>query len=227
MKKYSSVVPEHVIRRMNRWLMVGLLFILLIITVVAVALAIWFFNQQEDDSSQPTSRGETTYNRPFKTFKTSYFQFKTDKTWKFIPEESSPNTFLYRSYKSGLVLRNMTVYVDSMPSNLLLTRILSADARRDGFKVRQISNHCKKALPPNYLETTRNPANVTIDGVSFTCQADNDQTIIGTGISGNGLGANLARKNGGQAQYFLLYHDLEFTPKTSVFKDIVENFTSR
>lgn len=227
MKKYSSAVPEHVIRRLNRWLMVGLLFILFVVLIVAVSLTLWFLNLRDEESSQPTSLGETTVNNPFKTFKTDYFVLKTDKTWRFIPEESSANSFVYRSYKKGLVLRDVTVYVNTLPSNLLLTGVLSADAGKDRFKVRSISDHCREALPKNYLQTSRNPAEVTIDGVSFTCQADNDQAIIGTGISGSGLSANLDREDGTQAGYFLLYHDLEFTPKRSIFQDIVENFRSR
>jgi hypothetical protein len=227
MKKYSSVVPGHVIRRFNRWLMAGLLFIVFIILVVAVSLVLWFLNLRSDESGQPTSRGETTINDPFKTFKTDYFTFKTDKTWQFVPEESSANTFVYRSIKKGLVQRDLTVYVNNLPSNLLLTAVLSADAGKNSFKIRQMSGHCRKALPDNYLKTTRNPAEVTIDGVSFTCQADNDQTIIGTGLSGNGLSTVLNRGNGATAGYLLLYHDLEFTPKPSIFRDIVEGFKSR
>jgi hypothetical protein len=227
MKKYSNAVPGHLIKRFNRWLMAGLLFICLVVLAVVVSLALWFLHQQNENAAQPSSRGETTINNPFKTFETDYFTLKADETWQFVREESSSNTFVYRSFRNGLVLRDVTVFVNTLPPNLLLTGILSADAAGDRFKIRGISGHCKKALPPNYLDATRNPADVIIDGVSFTCQADNDQTILGTGIRSSGLSASLKRQNGTRAGYFLLYHDLESNPKTAVFKDIIEGFRSR
>jgi hypothetical protein len=211
---------------MQRWVMIGLLFVLLVIIIVVVFLALWFLRQQNDDSGQATSRGETTFNNPFKTFKTDYFKFKTDKSWKYVPEESTPSSFVYRSSKNKLVLRDLTVYINTIPSNILLTRVLAADAGKTGFKSIEISPHCKDVLPSGYLDSSRNPVDVTMDGVTFACQVDSSQTTIGTGTRGGGLGASLSRKNGSRAQYFLLYHDLEFTPKTSVFEDIVEQFQS-
>lgn len=205
--------------------------ICLILSLVAVGIFGYFFWRHHGSDSSPVQavKPQTSVYEPFLTFTTPYFQFQTDKNWQYEPNESTSNTFVYRGFRGKLVERDLTVYVNALPTpqSLLLTYILPVQAQGNTLISQNISDHCRTVVPAAELAASRNPRIVVVGGVTFTCQVDNSSTIIGTGMIGGSYQTSLTRTDGSQAKYFLLYHDLAYEPNPEIFKAIVDSFRSR
>ena len=174
--------------------------------------------------SQATTQPKTTEYQPFKTFTSPYFTFQTDKNWQAMPAEYTANIYVYRAFRNNLVERDLTVYVNTLPVNLMLTYILPVQVTGNKLSASDISQHCRNYLPASYLASSRNPTSVTVETVNFTCQTDGTSVTIGTGTKGGSYQTTMTRKNGTSAQYFLLYHDLTFSSRPEIFKTITESF---
>ncbi len=200
----------------------------MIMLIAGIVLAgVWLWNRGGNNSAPQTSTQNKTVNyQPYKTFNSPYFSFQTDQNWEAVPAESNSNTFVYRSIKNKLVERDLTVYVNSLPINSMLTYILPVQLQSDRFLTDDVSDHCRSSVPASYLASSRNPTTTTIKKVSFKCQVDGTSTTIGTGVEGGSYQADLVRQDGSKARYFLLYHDLSFTPRPQLFKTIVDSFRS-
>lgn len=203
----------------------------MLLVVLLIAAVIWFgsvFWRQAGSNSDPTTsqKGATINYQPYKTFTTPYFKLQTDQNWQPVAQESTGHHYVYRAFKGKLVERDLTVYVNELPPRLMLTYVLPATPLGNHLQTTEVSQHCRASLPPSYLKTSNNPTTTTIGGVSFTCQTDGTGTTIGSGVKGGSYQANLRRTDGSTANYFLLYHDLAFTPRPQLFKAIVDSFKS-
>ncbi|HSX24061.1 MAG TPA: hypothetical protein VLE74_03110 [Candidatus Saccharimonadales bacterium] len=220
---------DHYRRLRRRIRIISLLILLLLALIAAVLLAantIWRHPGQ-NSPSQSSSKAQTTNYQPYTTFNTPYFTFQADKSWQAVPAESTPNTFVYRGFRNKLVERDLTVYINTLPLNLMLTYVLPAQVIGGQLASGDISRHCSTYLPPDYVAHSRNPAPATVDSVSFTCQTDGTSVTIGTGMRGGSYQITMVRKGGSTAKYFLLYHDLSFTPRPAIFKAIVDTFKAQ
>lgn len=205
---------------------IAALVLLLFLAVLAIAIFIWIVSRQGNEY-QPQSDLKSDSFYPLKTFDTTYFSFEADKTWQFIKDESSANSFVYRSSKNGIVMRDMTVYMDSLPSNLLLTYVLPVESAGDRFSVGEVSGHCKDYLKGKIKPGDNNPVDAVITGVKIKCQVDGTSATVGTGLKNGSYQTTLAGKKNGAKRYYLLYHDLQYTPDLDTFAAIVRTFQTK
>lgn len=218
----TNLSKYRILRKHKRAILV--LSVLLLIVLVIYGIFIWYIHQGDRNYQPQTDLKSKNFN-PLETFKTAYFTFDTDKSWKFIPSESTNNKFVYRSFEKNITLRDLTVYIDSLPPNPLLTYVLPVEENNDRFLIGNISDHCK-----NYLKTKpgdNNPVEDIIDSVKINCQVDGTSYTAGTGVKGGSYQATLTRKDGQPKKYFLLYHDLEFDPEPSQFVNITQSFRTQ
>ncbi len=209
------------------WLLRFAIFACACLIIAAAAFAIFFWNRHGENSGPDNSSKSRTINyQPNQTFTTSYFTFQTDKNWKAVPAESTSTQFVYRSFKSQIVERELTVYVNQLPPRLMLTYVLPVQVAGNKMQPGDISQHCRTSLPADYLAHSNNPRDTVMGGVNFLCWTDSSRILIGTGIKGGSYQATMPHQ-GGSAQYFLLYNDVAYTPRPEVFKDIVQNFQSK
>lgn len=211
----SSVNKKH--RRT-----VKILSLLLLMIICGVLVFIWYVTRP-DDSYKPQGDLRADNFNPFKTFKTPDFTFQTDKSWDYVKDDSGPGKFVYRSSKGNIVMRDMTVYVDSLPKNLLLTYVLPVEANGNSLLPGNVSDHCKtyiKGLKPG----ENNPVEATVESVRIRCQVDGTSATVGTGQKNGSYQIDLAGKSGENKKYFLLYHDLQYTPNLDTFTNIVRSF---
>lgn len=219
---YRFTLPKYrVLRRHKRAIL--FMCVLLFLVLACYGAFAWYVSQGDDIDHPQTDIKSKNFN-PLNTFKTPYFYFEADKTWQFVKNESSPNIFVYRSSKKEIVMRDLTVYVDTLPKDRLLTRILPVEGGGDHFVAGEVSGHCKDYLKGTIKPTNNNPVPASIESVSFTCQVDSTSNTVGIGQKGGSYGAVLTGESGKSSRYYLLYHDLRFTAQYSDFVNIVRSF---
>lgn len=203
---------------------IAVLSFMLFIVISGIIFFVWYISQA-GSQDQPQSDARSNNFNPLKTFESQYFTFQTDKTWKYIKDESAPGKFVYRSSKDNIVMRDMTVYVNTLPSNLLLTYVLPVTSSGESFVPGNTSDHCKtyiKDLRPGH----NNPVEVTVESVRIRCQVDGTSATVGTGMMDGSYQTMLAGKSA-KRKYFLLYHDLQYSPDFDTFKNIVRSFQAK
>ncbi|HET7673573.1 MAG TPA: hypothetical protein VFK11_03625 [Candidatus Saccharimonadales bacterium] len=221
MQRYSFNLSKFSILR--KYKRVILFWSVMLMVVLAGYLAFIYYASMDDNPYKPQTDIKSENFNPLRTFKTPYFSFDADKSWKFVKKESTDNKFVYRSSKKNIVNSDLTVYVNSLPSDLLLTHVLPVKTRYDRFDVGDISGHCKDYLKDRIQPGNNNPMQGVVEGVSITCQVDGTSDTAGTGLVGGSYQTPL-RGSRGTNQYYLLYHDLQFMPRYADFINIAWSF---
>lgn len=220
--KYRLTTSKYTILRRHRRL-IWLLSFLLVLFMSSCLLFIWYISQA-DNSGQPQTDIRSKSFNPLKTFETPYFTFKTDKSWSFMNKESTQNVFVYRSSQKNIVRRDLTVYVNSLPDNLLLTRVLPVEAEDDHLVIGEISSHCRDYLRGRIQPANNSPIEGSVESVRIKCQIDGTSNTVGTGKKNGSYQISLTGKSGQSNKYYLLYHDLQFTPQLGDFANIARSF---
>lgn len=216
--KYRLTLPKHLeVRRRKR--VVRLLIFLILILLAGAAIFIWYVSRKPN-INQPSSGIKSASFQPLQTFDTPSFTFEADKSWSFVENESTSNIFVYRSSKNNIVSRDLYVYVNTLPKDPLVTRVLPVEPQGNGFSPRDVSQHCKDYLKDRIYNNS--PIEGVVESVSIRCQVDGTSNTVGTGqVNGN------YQTRLGNNDFYLLYHDLEFTPRFSVFTNIVQSFEAK
>lgn len=223
--KYRFYIPKSAAIKRHKRLISFLIFLLLII-LVAYGIFIWYVSRGYNEPQPQSGLVSKDFN-PLQTFETDYFSFNADKSWSFIEKESSKDVFVYRSSKNNIVSRDLTVYVNTLPQNLLLTRVLPVEQDGAQFIVGDVSSHCRDYLKDRIIPSNNNPIEGVVEAVSIKCQIDGTSTTVGTGKKNAGYQTELTSESGKNNSYFLLYHDLEFTPRLTSFTNIANSFKAK
>ncbi|HYF97283.1 MAG TPA: hypothetical protein VD947_04595 [Patescibacteria group bacterium] len=207
------------------------LFLILLSFVFMLVLAIsliflWYVSRDQSGVSQPITEVKTDSYRPLQKFETDYFTFEADKSWSFVEKESTDSLFVYRSSVKDIVRRDLRVYVNSLPSNPLLTRVLTVEEAGDRFETGQVSEHCKEYLKNRIVPGNNNPIQAIIESVDIKCQIDGTSNTVGTGKKSGSYQTTL-RANNRFNKYYLLYNDLEYEPKFHNFVNIARSFRAK
>lgn len=220
--RYRFTLPKHIILRKYKSIIAVLALLLFI--VIAIYLAFVWYISNENSQYQPQTEIRSASYTPLQKFQTQHFSFEADNSWSFIEKESSANIFVYRSEKNNIVSRDFTVYVNTLPQNLLVTRVLPLEPDGNKFSVSEVSEHCKEYLKDRISPGNNNPIVARIESVQIKCQVDGTSTTVGTGQVNGNYQVELKAGNGSTNKYFIVYNDLEFTPRLNTFINIVRSF---
>lgn len=223
--KYRSGVPNPGPPKKYKFFLI-FLSLAFMLALVMYLIFMWYVSKDQNGISQPRTEFKTDSYRPLQTFETDYFSFEADKSWSFIEKESTDSLFVYRSSAKDIVRRDLRVYVNSLPNNPLLTRVLPLDEAGDRFEAGQVSEHCKDYLKDRIKPGNNNPIQATIESVDIRCQVDGTSNTVGTGKKGGSYQVTLST-GGRPNKYYLLYNDLEYEPKFNNFVNIVQSFRAK
>ena len=218
--KYRFDFPKHIVLRRHKR-RVRLLFLLLILFISGILIFIWYITRESKASQPQTDLKSASYD-PLQTFETPYFSFEVDRSWSFVQQESSSNVFVYRSSKNNIVSRDFTVYVNTLPRNLLLTHVLPLEPDGNRFVMQGVSEHCKDYIKDKIQPGNNNPIEAIIESVNIKCQIDGTSNTAGSGQVNGSYKTKL-----GDNDFYLLYHDLEFSPRFTIFTNIVQSFRAK
>lgn len=162
-------------------------------------------------------------------FRTEYFQFQTDSSWKEVTSESKEKKYVYRSFNGPLVEHDITVEINPQPEPVTMVRtthVLPVQLEANGTMTvtNGAGEHCGKLVPKT---AARAPQQVTQRQVSFVCSVDAVLYQVRLGVVGGTTDMIMTRPDGTKATYRFTYRNLKFTPDDSMVRNIVSTFVTR
>ncbi len=160
-------------------------------------------------------------------FRTQYFQFQADDSWKEVAAESRDGHYVYRSMKGTLVTRDITIDVNNTkPESVALLRtnhIMPVTIDASGRLLPQggAGDHCKTAMPKGAPVV---PTPVTQRQVRFVCTPDSVLYQVAVGVVGGSTNMQLTRNDGTKAVYTITFRDLTVESTDAPLRSILTSF---
>ncbi len=206
---------------------------LLLILVIAGLTAIYFGGKyiihtylQEETQVTETPVETVGYFEPSTAiFRSSFFQFQASKSWTQDINASTADKFIYRSYNGPLIEHEMTIYINNIPDDLVVTRVLPVmltDASQ-GLVLGPVSDYCGKKL----LDKKRLIQQTTVDGVKLNCNVDDNNYTILVGEVGGTTTLELARPGNTKANYAIFYRNVTASPNSVEIEQLLKTFQTR
>ncbi|MFO0920076.1 MAG: hypothetical protein U0451_00180 [Candidatus Saccharimonadales bacterium] len=231
--KYKVNVNHAKQRRFLRFSKVFIVVVVLIVLAVGAYIIIDSIIEKNKSSvpSTPTKPVSSTVEPSVEVFSSPYFQFQTDKNWRFIANESTSTKFTYRRGADNLVSGDMTVYINSSPTSadMQATRVLPVSIKADDqFRLEAsfVSEHCNSKLPKDIKYKTGEIA-ITLNSVRFLCDVDGTNYTIIVGLENGTEAMNFKRPDGTNANYIIFFRDLRAVPVPKEFENIMDTFQIR
>lgn len=157
-----------------------------------------------------------------------YFDMELPNGWKEIKRTSTKTerSITWQSKVKKEDNRWMTVYIDLIPPNLAVNRLLPLDVQAAKVSYRQLSDNCKN------FTTAQKDAKVPVkskwQGIEFMCDVPNFvQNKVGTGTTGAMNATTVTGPEKGKHKYFFIYTDHNIHPDYQLFYDMLESFKAK
>ena len=163
-----------------------------------------------------------------------FFTLELPGDWK----ETGRNTNnLYTSISwqattKGKENRYLTLYIDRIPTDLPVNRLVALKAQGSGLNFSDVSDNCANFTVGGTFDTSvaarSRPAPTKWNKVDFMCNLprviDNE---IGTGSEGSRNSVTVTGPSGATHKYFFLYTDRNFQPDYNIFYDVLRSFKAK
>ncbi len=219
--------------RQRRFLYKSKKFIIVVGSLLALVILVIFVDnflqkRKAEIPSKPTQPISSTVSPSIEIFTSQYFQFQTNKKWRFIANESTGTKFTYRRGTDNLVSVDMTVYINSAPSDLQATRVLPVvfDENTKSLKASFVSEHCRKNLSKD-IQDRQGEASISLNSVKFLCDVDGTNFTAIVGQENGTPVMNYLHSDGTPVSYLVYFRDLRSTPDPNELRDIMNSFQIR
>jgi hypothetical protein len=179
------------------------------------------------DITASTASVSSVQSATITVFRTPYFQFQADKSWREVSvSDSGPDKFVYRSYNGLLVQHELIVEVNRdrpvILDNTQTTRVLPVVITEDHVlsTLGEISPHCQTLVPKN----DRAQQFVSYENTSFPCNPDGLGFVVVVATKDSGTVIRNAASDGSIRSYQITYRDSTSTPTGRPLASIVNTF---
>lgn len=147
-----------------------------------------------------------------------YMELPVD--WKLQERRNDENINFYAwvSTRQGGADRKLTLYIDRLPQNHKLVRLLPLTSSNDRFILGNVSDDCANFVNVKGTE----PVEAKWENVAFMCDPIINNQTIGTGTEQGGIAANLKGH-----KYFFFYEDHNIYPEDSILIQALKSFRAR
>lgn len=210
--------------------------IVLAVAVLLLAVAGWVayrYVQETTKAVITTNEGSVRTSRgvgdEVKRIDEPTFLFDLPVDWKKIDQPNAAyKGFAYQSAKKNAENRYLTVYVDNLPLNLPVNKVVAVRSGGSQLTYGQVSENCITFA----LEGVANKSQLVIpakhDGVDFLCDNDtNTRNVIGTSAPNTINSVRLEGPQTGPHTYFITYEDNNYTPEYSILYTALDSFTAK
>lgn len=226
---------DHRIERRRRYTAV----IVIVLTVgILTAVGYAIFKDVMNTGANEAVEGSTRVvgqvegqNSVQKAFKETTFTMQVPVDWKETARTSNAveNSVTIASTKQGLSERSLKVYVDTIPNEFAVNRMLPLTWTGESMSTGSVSDNCATFTKGGTLDTTKSvkllPAIGRWQGLDFWCDLANVvDNKIGTSSKD---GINVVKVNGpaqGTHSYFFLYIDRNIQPDYQVLQQMLASF---
>lgn len=229
--KYNN----HLNYRDRRRLLIKLriVYSFLALAIIGGGLAFYFLyvKEQNPNDNSISATTNSVVAPKISLFKSPYFQFQANNSWKEVTSESTTNKFVYRSYNNTLLEHELVVYVNQIPNpedfkstRVLPVSVVSSGGQTSHFSMTQVSDPCTSALNPAVKPP--DVQNVTFKNVNFMCYGKINEYNVLVGLIGGNTNLTMKRADGSTAVYTIQYKDLRAINGPTEINQIVSSFQS-
>lgn len=212
--------------------MLRLTLIIIAALFVLLALGWWLFVRGNDSTSANFEKvGTITVNRPdTKEFTTPFFKISLPTSWEDKGRQNPFSYEVYYLYQNNQVNydnRWLRVYVDVLPADLPLNRLLPVTVVSGKLSPGVLSDECTAftdapAVGANGQKASYAPAKW--QDVNFTCNFITSQNLTGTASAEEGYGVSMTGQKSGTHKYFFTYKDFNVRPDYQFLSEALKSF---
>jgi len=191
-------------RFVRRYRLFIILFVLLLLAIAA--WVIWDALKQSDQAPSSSETTTSTVSAQTVTFDTPYFSFTVPNNWQSMTKESTPQKYVYRSYRGDLVEQELNVYINSNGDDTSAIRVLPVtyDSSNGRFTQSDISEHCSTKAG---TKAAHEPVRVSIADTSLMCQIDGTNYLVVVGLKSGSEVMKLKGPSGQTMQMTIFYRN--------------------
>ncbi len=157
------------------------------------------------------------------------FSMKIAAGWKEIERKNVPTerSITWQSTVKNYENRWLKLYIDVIPPDIAVNRLLPLDVAGDSVSHRQLSENCKNfTRQANDQAPTPQPSKW--EGVDFICNlASFNDNVTGTGTEGSVNSTTITGPRQGAHKYFFVYTDRNIQPDYTIFYNALKSFKAK
>jgi hypothetical protein len=224
---YDKTPIKHRIKRLRRLFAVPIAIALVLIIIAIILIYKTSHRHQNITGPLKITKVQTSSTR---NVQEPYFSFELPSSW--IQTASTNNATTHSITWMDRVKMNdsrwLTVYIDQIPSDIPVNRILpiAANVNGDGIAYGSMSDNCF-----NFIQVTNYEQYVTTSwqNVNFICDVPHRaENNIGTGTVGQPIDQTIITgQTMGTHKYFFLYTDDDSDPNYSILYQALSSFQAK
>lgn len=210
--------------------LVSLIIIVVIFSVIA--FIIWYFlfrNSGESITSFERVDNNVKINSPAtQDFTTNEFTITLPEQWELLGKDKPYYNEEYYLFQSKVVNKEgrfLKVYINLIPENLAVNRMLPIVAQNNRIVAGDMSGDCKNFKDAPEVSSGQKWLTEWKD-VPFYCALAGVTNQVGTGTSQIGYPTTVNGDKSGSNKYFFMYTDQTAKPDYSILKNAVNSFVA-
>jgi hypothetical protein len=162
---------------------------------------------------------------PTQSFHLQTFQINLPQDWKQITPPTTQAAYSWRGATKDTAARSLDVYVDQIPANFAVNRMLPLTANGSGVQATGgVSNNCSTFTLASTTDPRTGIAPSKWDGIDFLCDMANFvRDVVGTS-SAEGVNTLSVAGPSGVHRYFFVYTDHSGEPEYDTLTAAIQSF---
>lgn len=211
----------------KRLFLYGLLAFALVWT--GIVLAVIYLNRDQTVINQaPTvTRQVDVSNMPTKTFDEDAFSIALPSDWKYLGRDPSTvyHPYRWQSTAQNETGRMLAVYVDNIPVDMAVNRLLPLEVQGDHLMPGTVSDNCTTFTGDGAGDAPSKNVTAKWAGVNFICDMENyERDVVGTGSTRAINSVEFTGQQTGTHTLFFTYTDNTAQPDYTIFSDALSSF---
>lgn len=203
-----------------------------IVLALLIMGGVWASKQfLKAETTLSTSTGVTrrvdVITEPTKRVDNSIFLIKIPKNWKKTSSKLIPEPdYSFRGTSKDDAPRSLDIYVDDIPGDMAINRLLPVTARSNRMEVGQeVSENCTEFTGKIKVGETTGQVPAKWSGINFQCDVGNYlRDVVGTGSKNGSNAVTLDGAAAGPHRFFFVYTDNTSQPDYEIFVKMLESF---
>lgn len=205
----------------------------LLVVVAALGYAAARFIAADTQMQLTTSAGTTkTFQgtqEANQRFDEATFSLSLPADWqKTTPEQTIYAGLKYKSTKKQADNRFLTVYVDRIPADRAVNKVLAVREATGKLTPGTVSEQCSDFPEVQKTGVGKLAVQASWDGVPFVCDLDAiTRNVVGTSSPGAVNAFTLTGPKAGTHRYFFVYEDNNYTPEYNILYTALKTFQAK
>jgi hypothetical protein len=212
-------------KRSRRVLNFSLVFIGIIMVGAFSVVTDNFFNRSQGVEIESAGTQAKVQSSSINIFRTQYFQFQADTSWREVTDQLDPSTFVYRSYDQQLVQHQFVVQVDNIKpialANENTTRVQPVTIDNNRLVPSgKVSDHCGTLVDDGSIKQAR----ISYKEAEFPCNPDGQSFVSAVSVIGGNEFIDHISGGGDKIRFKLTYQDSTYSPSGRPLLGIINSF---